>query len=879
VATTVAAPPATVRAERSAAESKHAPDAAASAAAAAPASLEAWLRNEMASVTGFPPTSIDRDASFDELGIDSLALAQLLERLMAHDPSVQSKMTALYGAKSLAGVVAALGPAAPEPCFDSAALRSAPTGAAVPAAAPPAAAEATDVASVEGWFRAHLARVTGFPSEGIDLDAPLDDLGIDSLAKAVLLEEVIGRFPEVRAEVQHFFKVRSTRDAVALVESIGKPAATAAPATPVPAERSEAESKATARAERSAAESKHAPAAPATDWSPAVSAIRQRALAALAGRESPPAEPITDATRVDALGLNDFELDALWKEAIAGASPFALAGEAILSASTLGEALALLAGLERPAEPAAAAMPDALARYVRVEVARPSPPGSAPLPSRLLLVGAPDAAFERFRAALGAAGVAVEPLHVTQDGWRTAGGDAFPLEAHDVLSEHLLRAHRADASMPIVFLTQGEAASLSATSAEAWAAQVDVNAVGLFCVAKALAAANMMAAHRHLGVVLCGGAGPASVAARGVARSLSHEWRGAGITVASLELEDAAAVDPVQAIRILIAHDGTHDLALRGEQLWEARIERRDEPFHGEAALPLTRDSVVLLFGGGVGIGAEIGIALAKRYGCTIAALGRTAWKGQMPYPEAASDAAMAEAVFAELKARSGAAKVPAAELNDALKRARRQRDLARTAERVAAAGGRFEYVCADVTNADDVERALERVRGRSRQIDLVLHAAGVVDDRLVRSKSVESFRRVLHTKARSAFHLHRAFRDAPPKCVAFLSSLISHTGNVGQTDYAAGNEVLNAVAHAWAREGATRVVSLLWSVWTETGLAGPGVKSLMERHALAGITSADGVRYSTAELARTDGPDWVLVTSPKTLEVLSRGVGAAAAA
>jgi NAD(P)-dependent dehydrogenase (short-subunit alcohol dehydrogenase family) len=190
----------------------------------------------------------------------------------------------------------------------------------------------------------------------------------------------------------------------------------------------------------------------------------------------------------------------------------------------------------------------------------------------------------------------------------------------------------------------------------------------------------------------------------------------------------------------------------------------------------------------------------------------------------------------------------------------------------VAEGGGRFEYVCADVTNEHDVERAIAEVRRRAGRIDLVVHAAGVVDDALVGAKSVASFRRVLDTKARSAFHLHRALREAPPKHVAFLSSLVAHTGNAGQTDYAAGNEVLDAVAHAWAREGTARVVSLLWSVWTETGLAGPSVLALMDRYGAAGITSAEGVRRATAELARTGGPDWVLVTSPRMLDVLRGG-------
>jgi NAD(P)-dependent dehydrogenase (short-subunit alcohol dehydrogenase family) len=278
----------------------------------------------------------------------------------------------------------------------------------------------------------------------------------------------------------------------------------------------------------------------------------------------------------------------------------------------------------------------------------------------------------------------------------------------------------------------------------------------------------------------------------------------------------------------------------------------------------------VLLFGGGVGIGAEIGVDLAARHGATVVAMGRTPWNGNDPYPEAPTDAGLAEAVHAELAGAEGK-RPQAAKLQQALARARRQRDLTRTALRVREAGGRFEYRCADVTSERDVERELAWIRDQLGPVELVIHAAGIVEDRLLGGKSIESFRRVLHTKIRSAFHVRRAIRAMAPRRVALFSSLVAHTGNAGQADYCAANEVLGAVANEWTRDGA-HVVSFLWSVWTETGLAGHGVQSLMKHHQLAGITSLDGARYFHAEMARASGPSWVLVTSPRTIEVMRRG-------
>jgi hypothetical protein len=517
---------------------------------------------------------------------------------------------------------------------------------------------------------------------------------------------------------------------------------------------------------------------------------------------------------------------------------------------------------------------DALARYERIETALPLPSGPAALPAHAILIGAPDANLERFRGELSAAGIDAGVLHLTGDGWSTAAGMAIALDDHEQLSVELARLRSSGGrSTPILFLTAPGTTVLEAGSETEWTAEVDRNAVGLFCLAKAIAGSSGgLAATGHLGVLLTGDASAADVAARGVARALGHEWRDAGIAVASLSVDDVSAADPIQVLRILLTHGGVHDLALRGGALLQARAVRRDLPDGAAVDLPLGRGAVALLYGGGVGIAAEVGVDLAARHGATVVALGRTHWSGDEPYPDAPTDGALAEAVRADLAAGQDGRNPSAPQLQEALTCARRQRELARTAARIRQAGGRFEYLCADVTSGPDVERALTWVREQLGPIEVVVHAAGIVEDRLLGAKSVDSFRRVLHTKARSAFHLRRVLRDCPPRIAAFFSSLVAHTGNAGQTDYCAANEVLGAIAGEWSRGGTVRAVSLLWSVWTETGLAGRAVKSLMKRHDLAGITSRDGVGYFRAELARAAGPSWVLVSSPRTLEVVERG-------
>jgi NAD(P)-dependent dehydrogenase (short-subunit alcohol dehydrogenase family) len=365
---------------------------------------------------------------------------------------------------------------------------------------------------------------------------------------------------------------------------------------------------------------------------------------------------------------------------------------------------------------------------------------------------------------------------------------------------------------------------------------------------------------------------PRHAAARGVARALSHEWRARGTPVTTVTLTHEA--DPMQALALARALPGRHDLALQAQ----AASERVADPHpdlegQGTERLSLDEDSVLLLYGGGVGIAAEVAVDLAQRYHLQVVAIGRTPWQGECPHPALQDPQALQQALLEDLMRQEGRAPEPA-RLSQLVQQAQRQRELARTAQRVRDAGGRFAYLSADLTSAEAVQACVQDVLRAHGRIDMVVHAAGVVEDRGLATKPVDSFLRVFRTKAHSAWLLRDALRNVPLKYMVFFSSLVSHTGNIGQTDYCAGNEVLNAMASEWAETAPeTRVLSVLWSVWHETGLANRAVQQHMQRQGMAGIGNADGTRRLHAELARDTVPDWLLISCPRMFDTLQAGV------
>ena len=122
--------------------------------------------------------------------------------------------------------------------------------------------------------------------------------------------------------------------------------------------------------------------------------------------------------------------------------------------------------------------------------------------------------------------------------------------------------------------------------------------------------------------------------------------------------------------------------------------------------------------------------------------------------------------------------------------------------------------------------RVLDGWRARHGEVAGLIHGAGLIKDKLIRHKSVESFDRVLETKLDGALNLIRLVRGDSLKFTALFSSIAGRFGNVGQSDYAAANEILNKLAHWLDRRWPGRVVSLIWGPWS-----GVGMVSQLESH------------------------------------------------
>ena len=133
--------------------------------------------------------------------------------------------------------------------------------------------------------------------------------------------------------------------------------------------------------------------------------------------------------------------------------------------------------------------------------------------------------------------------------------------------------------------------------------------------------------------------------------------------------------------------------------------------------------------------------------------------------------------------------------------------------------GAEVLVVAADVTDEAAMREAVRLARERFGAIHGAIHAAGVPGGGVIALKTAEMAERVLAPKIQGTQALTAALEGEPLDFLALCSSTFAVTGGVGQVDYCAANNFLDAFARHWSARG-TRTVAIGWGAWQEVGMA-----------------------------------------------------------
>ncbi|MFR9727967.1 amino acid adenylation domain-containing protein [Saccharopolyspora sp. MS10] len=144
--------------------------------------------------------------------------------------------------------------------------------------------------------------------------------------------------------------------------------------------------------------------------------------------------------------------------------------------------------------------------------------------------------------------------------------------------------------------------------------------------------------------------------------------------------------------------------------------------------------------------------------------------------------------------------------------------DRVRFVRELEALGAQPELVRLDITDeAALIAWLAEHRRGEPQPIRGVFHLAGNLRDALVPDLDRESYHAVHAPKVVGAQLLHRHLRDEPLDHFVLFASIASLLTTAGQTNYAAGNAFLDALAHH-RRSLGLPALSIDWGPWA-TGM------------------------------------------------------------
>ncbi|MFZ4851162.1 MAG: beta-ketoacyl reductase, partial [Caldilinea sp.] len=134
-------------------------------------------------------------------------------------------------------------------------------------------------------------------------------------------------------------------------------------------------------------------------------------------------------------------------------------------------------------------------------------------------------------------------------------------------------------------------------------------------------------------------------------------------------------------------------------------------------------------------------------------------------------------------------------------------------------AGCTVHLLQADVAQAGEVERLLTTLDKNFPPLRGIVHAAGLLNDGIVLQQQWSRFQQVLAPKVNGSWHLYTQTAQRPLDFLLFFSSAAALIGSPGQSNYAAANAFLDALAAAGRSAGRT-VLSIGWGSWGGTTLA-----------------------------------------------------------
>lgn len=266
----------------------------------------------------------------------------------------------------------------------------------------------------------------------------------------------------------------------------------------------------------------------------------------------------------------------------------------------------------------------------------------------------------------------------------------------------------------------------------------------------------------------------------------------------------------------------------------------------------ITKDQVFLVSGGAKGITAQCVIKIAQKYQCKFILLGRSSTEPEPVWAENCENEAELKQRILENFQAQGEKPTPIM-VQKKYQLISSQREIQNTLKAIQKAGGQAEYLSVDITDKVLLESKLADVIERFGAITGIIHGAGNLADKRIEKKSIQDFENVYAAKIQGLENLLRCVPASQLQYLVLFSSVVGFYGNVGQSDYAIANEILNKSAHLIKHNYPNcHVMAINWGPW-ESGMVSPELKKAFAEREIEVIPIETGTQILIDELTNPD--------------------------
>ncbi|PCJ18936.1 MAG: hypothetical protein COB02_09380 [Candidatus Cloacimonadota bacterium] len=318
-----------------------------------------------------------------------------------------------------------------------------------------------------------------------------------------------------------------------------------------------------------------------------------------------------------------------------------------------------------------------------------------------------------------------------------------------------------------------------------------------------------------------------------------------------LDLSDSLQTIATHLVSELFSNHTTIEVAYTGDDRFtQVPVATPIDHSYVKNDFNLNNKDVILVTGGGRGVTAEVVREMAKEFPSHYVLLGRSSIDlDEVKDLKLDCEDKEIKSYLIQAFKKSGRKFTPK-DIDARASKVRGALDVHKQLNYLKENGHSASYHSLDVTDLDKCQKVLNDVKQKFGAVTGLIHGAGVLYDKLITDKTQDQFQRVVSVKIDGFFSLLDLLKGEKLKFIGLFSSVAGKFGNVGQSDYAASNEMLNHLARGLEKHFAgCRMISYNWGPF-DGGMVTPQLARMFKSQGIGLIPPTIGAQLFVEELA-----------------------------